>query len=226
MSKRNVPYIPNSDPAIQAEMLKAIGVRSIDELIEQNIPKELLMKEPLKLPAPFTAEGDLVRHVSAILDRNRTAQELTCFLGAGCWNRYVPALVDEVIGRSEFLSAYAGEPYEDHGRFQACFEYESMMAELLDCDVVNVPNYDGSQAAGTSLRMATRVTKRDEVLVTAALNPDVLEAVRTYLDPDVALTLVDYDRRTGRMDLSDLRKKLSSNVAAVLVMNPNFFGIV
>lgn len=226
MSKRNVPYIPNSDPAIQAGMLKVIGARSIDELIEQNIPKELLMKEPLKLPAPFTAEGDLVRHVSAILNKNRTAQELTCFLGAGCWNRYVPALVDEVIGRSEFLSAYAGEPYEDHGRFQACFEYESMMAELLDCDVVNVPNYDGSQAAGTSLRMATRVTKRDEVLVTAALNPDVLQAVRTYLDPDVALTLVDYDRRTGRVDLADLEKKLSHKAAAVLVMNPNFFGIV
>ena len=74
--------------------------------------------------------------------------------------------------------------------------------------------------------MATRVTKRDEVLVTAALNPDVLQAVRTYLDPDVTLTLVDYDRRTGRVDLADLEKKLSRKAAAVLVMNPNFFGIV
>ena len=224
--KRNYPYIPNSDPAVQAEMLRFIGAGSIDELIGQNIPKELLMKGPLNLPEPYEAECDLARHVSGILNQNRTAEELTCFLGAGCYNRYVPAMVDEVVNRSEFLSAYAGEPYEDHGRFQACFEYESMMAELLDCDVVNVPNYDGAQAAGTTLRMATRITKRDEVLVTAALNPDVLRAVRTYLQPDVKLTLVDYDKKTGRVDVKDLKAKLSAKVAGFLLMNPNFFGIV
>ena len=226
MSKRNYPYIPNSDPAVQAEMLKFIGAESIDELIGQNIPRELLMKEPLKLPQPYAAECDLVRHVSGILNKDKTASEMTCFLGAGCYNRYVPALVDEVINRSEFLSAYAGEPYEDHGRFQACFEYESMMAELLDCDVVNVPNYDGSQAAGTALRMATRVTKRDEVLIPATLNPDVARAVKTYLHPDVKVTTVAYDRGTGRLDLSDLEAKLSGATAAVMVMNPNFFGVV
>ena len=226
MSKRNYPYIPNSDPAVQAEMLKFIGAESIDELIGQNIPRELLMKEPLKLPQPYAAECDLVRHVSGILAKDKTANEMTSFLGAGCYNRYVPALVDEVINRSEFLSAYAGEPYEDHGRFQACFEYESMMAELLDCDVVNVPNYDGSQAAGTALRMATRVTKRDEVLIPATLNPDVARAVKTYLHPDVKVTTVAYDRGTGRLDLSDLEAKLSDKTAAVMVMNPNFFGVV
>lgn len=226
MSKRNYPYIPNSDPAIQAEMLKFIGAESIDELIGQNIPQELLMKEPLKLPQPYTAECDLVRHVSGILNKDKTAGEMTCFLGAGCYNRYVPALVDEVINRSEFLSAYAGEPYEDHGRFQACFEYESMMAELLDCDVVNVPNYDGSQAAGTALRMATRVTKRDEVLIPATMNPDTARAVKTYLHPDVKVTTVAYDRTTGRLDLNDLKTKLSDKTAAVMAMNPNFFGIV
>ncbi|MBR1671980.1 MAG: aminomethyl-transferring glycine dehydrogenase subunit GcvPA [Fretibacterium sp.] len=226
MSRRGYPYIPNSDPAVQAEMLKFIGVGSIDELIKQNIPDELLMKGDLQLPQPFEAECNLVRHVSGILEKNRTAEEMPCFLGAGCYNRYVPAMVDEVINRSEFLTAYAGEPYEDHGRFQACFEYESMMAELLDCDVVNVPNYDGAQAAGTALRMATRVTRRDEVLVTAALNPDVLRAVRTYLQPDVELTLVDYDKKTGRADLADLKAKLSGRTAAVLLMNPNFLGII
>ncbi len=226
MSQRNYPYIPNSDPAIQAEMLRFIGAKSVDELIEQNIPRELLMKEPLKLPEPYEAECDLVRHVSGILDKNSTAGEMTSFLGAGCYNRYVPALVDEVINRSEFLSAYAGEPYEDHGRFQACFEYESMMAELLDCDVVNVPNYDGSQAAGTALRMATRVTKRDEVIIPASLNPDVAAAVKTYLHPDVKVTTVNYSAQSGRVCMKDLREKLTGKTAAVLVMNPNFFGIV
>lgn len=226
MSKRNYPYIPNSDPAIQEEMLKFIGVGSVDDLIHQNIPKELLMKKPLKLPEPYEAECDLVRHVSSILNKNKTAAEMTGFLGAGCYNHYVPALVDEVINRSEFLSAYAGEPYEDHGRFQACFEYESMMAELLDCEVVNVPNYDGSQAAGTALRMATRVTERDEVLIPATLNPDVAQVVKTYLHPDVKVTTVKYDARTGRLCMDDLKSKLNNKVAAVMVMNPNFFGIV
>ncbi len=226
MTKRNYPYIPNSDPAIQAEMLDFIGAKSINELIAQNIPDELLMTEPLKLPEPLEAECDLVRHVSGILDKNKTAVELTSFLGAGCYNRYVPSLVDEVIGRSEFLSAYAGEPYEDHGRFQACFEYESMMAELLDCDVVNVPNYDGSQAAGTALRMASRVTRRDEVLIPATLNPDVAAAVKTYLKPDMKVTTVAYDEKTGRISLADLREKLTDKVAAVMLANPNFFGIV
>ena len=75
--------------------------------------------------------------------KNRSTQERLSFLGAGTYNHYVPAVVDEVIGRSEFLTAYAGEPYEDHGRFQALFQYQSLMAELLEMDVVNVPTYDG-----------------------------------------------------------------------------------
>ena len=84
MSKRNYPYIPNSDPAVQAEMLKFIGAESIDELIGQNIPRELLMKEPLKLPQPYAAECDLVRHVSGSLAKDKTANEMTSFPGAGC----------------------------------------------------------------------------------------------------------------------------------------------
>ena len=226
MSNRNYPYIPNSDPAIREEMLRFVGADSVDELIERNIPRELLLKRPMALPRPLTDECGLVCHVSGILNKNVTANETISFLGAGCYNRYVPALVDEVIGRSEFLSAYAGEPYEDHGRFQACFEYESMMAELLDCDVVNVPNYDGSQAAGTALRMATRVTKRDEVLIPATLSPDVTRVVKTYLSPDVCVNTIAYDRASGRLDLNDLKAKLGEKTAAVMIANPNFFGVV
>lgn len=229
MARRNYPYIPNSDPAIQAEMLEYIGAESIDQLISDNIPGELLMKEPMKLPDPITSECDLKRHVSSMLNKNATANELTSFLGAGCYNHYVPATVDEVVNDSEFLTAYAGEPYEDHGRFQACFEYESMMAELLDCDVVNVPNYDGVQAAGTSLRMATRVTDRDVVLVSGALNPDILQGVATYLQPDVKMELFGFDLHTGRVDTAELfdkMNKLEGRVAAVLLANPNFFGVI
>ena len=93
------------------------------------------------------------------------------FLGGGTYHHYVPAVVDEVIGRSEFLTAYAGEPYEDHGRFQALFEYQSLMAELLAMDVVNVPTYDGFQAAATGLAMAGRLTGRPRVLVAQRCAP-------------------------------------------------------
>lgn len=225
MSGKTYPYIPNSEPKVKAEMLKFIGVESIDDLIA-DIPEELRMKYPMELPEPYTDEAGISRHVHSMLDKNKTAQELRCFLGAGCYNRYVPAVVDEVINRSEFLTAYAGEPYEDHGRFQATFEYQSMMAELVDFDVCNVPNYDGSHAIGTSLRMATRITKRSEVLVPRNANPDRLKSVFTFLQPDIKLTFVDYNKKTGMICMDSLKEKLTNKVAAVLVCNPNFFGII
>ena len=225
MAERTYPYIPNSEPAVQAEMLKFIGVDSIEDLIA-DIPEDMRMKKPMALPPAICDEAGLFRHVGNMLNKNTTARELICFLGAGCYNRYVPALVDEVANRSEFLTAYAGEPYEDDGRFHAMFEYQSMMAELLDMDVCNVPNYDGSQAVGTALRMAARITHRSEVLIPRNVNPDVLRAVKTYLEPQYKITFVDYSKKTGRVCMDCLKEKLTDNVAAVLLMNPNFFGIV
>ncbi|HAK41364.1 MAG TPA: aminomethyl-transferring glycine dehydrogenase, partial [Synergistaceae bacterium] len=121
--KRVYPYIPNSEPRIREAMLREIGVESVDELL-RDIPDELRMKGKMNLPEPFSAEADLKRHVEGILSRNITSGEYLSFLGAGCYDHHVPAVVDEIIGRSEFLTAYAGEPYEDHGRFQALFEYQ------------------------------------------------------------------------------------------------------
>ena len=226
MMKKMFPYIPNSEEKVQQEMLDFIGVKSVEELIA-DIPEEMRLTKPMDLPEALTDEAGLVRHVNGMLNKNRSAQDLTCFLGAGCYNRYVPALVDEVVNRSEFLTAYAGEPYEDHGRFHVMFEYQSMMAELLDMDVCNVPNYDGAQAVGTALRMAGRITHRKEVLIPKNINPDTLTAVKTYLDHGtMKITYVDYNPKTGRICLDSLKEKLTDNVAAVLIMNPNFFGVI
>ncbi|MDO5116057.1 MAG: aminomethyl-transferring glycine dehydrogenase subunit GcvPA [Synergistaceae bacterium] len=225
MSAKMYPYIPNSDERVQREMLEYIGAASIDELIA-DIPEDMRMKQKMNLPEAVSDEAGLFRHVGSMLDKNKTARELVCFLGAGCYNRYVPAVVDEVVNRSEFLTAYAGEPYEDHGRFHAMFEYQSMMAELLDMDVCNVPNYDGSQAVGTALRMAARITRRKEVLIPRNVNPDTLRAVQTYLQPDISITYVDYSAKSGRICLDSLKEKLTDKAAAVLVMNPNFFGVI
>ena len=173
------PYIPNSVPAIKEEMLQAVGAESTEEFYE-DVPEALRLRDPLDLPPALLSEHELKRHVEGLLSRNRTAGELLSFLGAGCYQHHVPAVCDEVNGRGEFLTAYAGEPYDDHGRFQALFEYASMMGELLDMDVVNVPTYDGFQAAATSLRMAARLTGRREALLCGTLSPHKLSKIQDY----------------------------------------------
>ena len=116
------PYIPNSVPGVKAQMLAQIGVSDIEDLY-QDIPEWLRFTGRLDLPAPLHSEYALKRHVESILARNLSCSENLSFLGGGCWQHYVPAICDEINHRSEFLTAYAGEPYEDHGRFQSLFEY-------------------------------------------------------------------------------------------------------
>jgi glycine dehydrogenase subunit 1 len=127
------PYIPNSVPEVKKKMLAEIGVKDIEELYE-DIPPELRLKRDLNLPDPLLSELELRRHMEAVLDQNISCGERSSFLGGGCARHYVPAICDEIAHRSEFLTAYAGDPYEDAGRFQALFEYESLMAGLLDFD--------------------------------------------------------------------------------------------
>lgn len=222
---KNHPYIPNSDLEVQQEMLEEIGLKSLDDL-HVEIPEELKLKRPLNLPKPFESEYELKRAIDKVLKKNISSKEYLNFLGAGCWQHYVPAVCDEVNSRSEFLTAYAGEPYNDHGRFQALFEYESLLAELLDMDVVNVPTFDWPQAAATSLRMASRMTKRSEALVVGTISADRLMIIKNYCDPGVKITLIDYDRETGKMDLQDLKRKISDNTAAVYFENPSYLGFI
>ena len=146
------PYIPNSVPAVKEQMLREVGAASIEEFYA-DIPENLRFKGRLDLPEPLLSEAELIRHVDGLLNKNRSTRETLSFLGAGCYQHQVPAVCDEINSRGEFLTAYAGDPYEDHGRFQALFEYESLMAELLNMDVVNVPNYDGFQAAATFVEL-------------------------------------------------------------------------
>jgi glycine dehydrogenase subunit 1 len=219
------PYIPNSVPAIKKEMLQVVGAESVDEFY-QDVPEELRLQAPMNLPEPLLSEYALKRHVEGIMARNRTAGEILSFLGAGCYQHHVPAVCDEVNQRSEFLTAYAGEPYDDHGRFQALFEYTSMMGELLNMDVVNVPTYDGFQAAATSLRMASRITGRREALVCRTINPAKLSKIQDYCQRAMEIRLVGYDPATGQLDLEALRDAISSGTAAVYFENPSYLGFV
>lgn len=219
------PYIPNSVPAVRTEMLKATGAASVEEFYAE-IPDSLRLKRPLDLPKPLLSEVELVRHVEGLLEKNKSTREYLSFLGAGCWQHQVPAVCDEINSRGEFLTAYAGDPYEDHGRFQALFEYESMMGELLNMDVVNVPNYDGFQAAATALRMSSRVTGRGRVLVAASINADMLSKIRDYLAPDIQVELLPYQPQSGLLDLEALKKQISNQHAAVFFENPSYLGFI
>jgi len=217
------PYIPNTAPDTYAEMLATVGAASVDEFYA-DVPESLRVRGDLDLPEALPAEQDLARHVRGLLARNRPTTDVLSFLGAGTYHHYVPAVVDEVIGRSEFLTAYAGEPYEDHGRFQTLFEYQSLMAELLAMDVVNVPTYDGFQAAATGLAMAGRITGRTRVLVASDVLPEKLSKVTDYVLAHLELEQVP--TRGGIADAAAIADTLDADVAAVWIETPSATGAV
>lgn len=219
------PYIPNSARAAKEAMLREVDASSEDDFYE-DVPEALRFRGRLDLPEPLASEHLLRRHVEALLSKNRSCKEVLSFLGAGCYQHAVPAVCDEVNSRGEFLTAYAGEPYDDHGRFQALFEYASLMGELLDMDVVNVPTYDGFQAAATALRMAARITGRSEVLVSRAIAPDKLSKIRDYAKPRLSVKVFDFNRSTGEPDLEALDSILGDDSAAVYFENPSYLGVV
>ena len=206
-------------------MLKEIGVKDIEELYA-DIPEHLRFRRELNLPEPIESEYGLKSHVADILSKNQTCEENVSFLGGGCWQHYVPAICDEINQRSEFLTAYAGEPYEDHGRFQVLFEYQSLMAELLDMDVVNVPTYDWCQAASTAIRMAGRITGRNEVLISDTISSERLSVIRNYCLPVMTIKTIGHNPETGLFNLNELQEKINKNTACLYFENPSYLGFI
>ena len=215
------PYIPNSNEAVRREMLEFIGAPSV-EAIYSFIPDEVRMKKPLDIPEALPSEVSLKKYMNGILSRSSTCEENLNFLGAGCYDHYVPAICDEINGRSEFLTAYSGDTYADHGKCQTFFEFSSMLGELLDLDVVSFPTYDGGQAASTALMMARRINGRSQALVPANMNPSLLSQMRCYCE-GMELIEVAY-KENGQLCLEDLKSKLSADTAAVFIQNPTFLG--
>jgi glycine dehydrogenase subunit 1 len=224
------PYIPNAVPAVKEAMLRELGLESVEEIYAE-IPDRLRFKGTLDIPEAILSERDLRRHVKGLLDRNTSSDEFLNFCGAGCWQHYVPAVVDEVLNRAEFVSAYCGYLYSDHGKYMARFEFQSMLGELLDLDAVANPIYDWGDVAARSFRMASRITGRKRVLICGTVSPMRLAEIRTMCQPEVMpthvkLDVVEWDRATGRMDLGDLKAKLGDDVAAVYWENPGYLGFI
>ena len=187
------PYIPNSAESSKHELLKALGISSPEELYA-DIPPELRLKRRLVLPGPFP-EQEILRLVRERLSSVRTALDMPVFLGAGCWPHHVPAAVDFIVARTEFLTAYTPyQPEVSQGMLQALWEYQSLICELTGMEVANCSMYDWASALGEAARMAARVTKRTRILVPKIIHPDRLAALRAYTEPaDIKVELVPYE---------------------------------
>lgn len=218
------PYIPNSDPEIKKQMLKEIGVKCVEELFA-DIPERIRFRKRLELQSP-KSEYEVRRYIEGILSRNKTCGELTSFLGAGCWPHYVPAVCDEINSRSEFVTAYAGDVYSDLGRYQALFEFQSMIGDLTAMDIVSYPWYDWGNVCGDAARMATMITDRHELLIPRTISPDRLSVIRAHCEGLADVKLVNNDPESGQLGLEDLKSKISIKTAAVYIENPTYLGFI
>ena len=225
LPKTVFPYIPNSVPAVKKRMLDEVGANDIMDLYAE-IPAHLRFPGQLNLPEPILDEYSLKRHLTSLLERNKNCGDYLNFLGAGCAEHFVPAVCDEINGRGEFLTAYVGESYADHGKWQALFEYCSLMGELLDMDVLSCPLYDGAQAAATSVRMAARINGRSEVIIPKTMSPQSRLVLQNYCQPELSLIEVGFHPETGQLRLDELRDKVSAQTAAVFIENPSYLGFL
>ncbi|MFX0021635.1 MAG: aminomethyl-transferring glycine dehydrogenase subunit GcvPA [Candidatus Hermodarchaeota archaeon] len=203
--------MPHDNQVIE-EMLKVIGVKSLQELF-QDIPSDLII-EKLNLPSGLS-EPDILRQLKKISEKNKLYS--SSFLGAGCYFHYVPSLVDFVMSRSEFYTAYT--PYQaeaSQGYLQAIYEYQTIISKLTQMDVANASMYDGSTALAEAAIMSTIITRKKSIILLEGIHPEYLEVIRTYCwGQDINIISANE---------VNLMEHLSKDIAAVLFQSPNFFG--
>jgi glycine dehydrogenase subunit 1 len=226
LGKHSHPYIPNSEPEIKQEMMREIGIKSIDELY-LDTPEKYRLRKPLNIPEGLS-EFEVKKHVENLLSKNKTCNDMLVFLGAGCWPHYVPAVVKEIVQRSEFLTSYTPyQPEVSQGMLQALFEYQSMICELTGMDVANCSMYDWASALGEAARMAARLTGRREILIPKIIHPERVATLQVYAEPaGIKIEQVAYERENGQISLQDLKNKISDKTAAVYVENPSYLGFI
>jgi glycine dehydrogenase subunit 1 len=214
------PYLSLTDDD-RDQMLEAIGVSSVDELF-RDIPESVRFERELDLE-PALSEPELVKHLADLAARNaHTGQELS-FLGAGIYDHYVPAVVDAVLARGEFLTAYTPyQPEMSQGVLQAIFEYQTVICELTGMDVSNASSYDGTTVAADACYIAKHVTGRSKVVVCETVNPQVRQVVKTYA-PGFGLEVVEVPHTGGVTDPDQLAAA-ATDAACVIFQQPNFFG--
>jgi glycine dehydrogenase subunit 1 len=214
------PYIPHTE-ADEREMLAVIGAESIDDLLRE-IPANLkLAPGSLNLPSALD-ESRLMKHLAEIAAKNVNLSDTVCFLGAGIYDRYIPATVSAVISRGEFLTAYTPyQPEVSQGYLQTIYEFQTMIAEIYGMDIANASMYDGATALAEAAIMATGIKGRQKVAVSDAVHPHYRQVIDTYcwsMGIEV-VTLPSQDGLTTNFDAAD-------GAACILVQYPNFFGLI
>ena len=205
----------------RAEMLRTIGVSSVEELF-RDVPADVRLRRELELE-PALSEQELSAHLAELAARNVDSTRELSFLGAGIYDHYVPAVVDAVLQRGEFLTAYTPyQPEMSQGVLQAIFEYQTAICELTGMDVSNASGYDGTTVAADACYIAKHATGRTKVVVTEATNPQVRQVVKTYA-PGFGLEIVEVPQRGGTTDPDELREA-AEGAAAVIFQQPNVFG--
>jgi len=216
-------YLPKSDSE-RREMLAVCGVNSPEELFD-HLPEAARLKRPLDL-APGISEYEIVEYFRARAAEN--ANGYASFLGAGVYNHYRPVLVDTVVSRGEFLTAYT--PYQaeiSQGTLTQIFEFQSMICQLTGMDVANASMYDGSTAVPEAAMMAVRATGKGRVLIAKSVHPEYREVLATYAkNQGIPVAEFGYVPEAGTIDLEDLDRRIDGLTGAVIIQSPNFFGIV
>jgi glycine dehydrogenase subunit 1 len=217
-----MPYLANTTEDQQA-MLAAIGTGSLEELFAQ-VPAELRLQRPLNLP-PALTELELTQHLDELSARTASTADKVCFLGAGSYDHFIPAVVDALAARGEFYTSYTPyQPEASQGNLQAFFEYQTLITQLTGLDVSNASLYDGASAAAEAMLMTLAATRRHGRLVVArSVHPEYRQVLDTYLE-HLGIELVTVGTPDGTLAPGDLAAALNDQTAGVLVQQPNFYG--
>ncbi len=219
--RMNHRYLPMT-VADEKEMLAAIGVNSIEELFS-DIPQSVRFKGKLNLQ-PALRELELVTYFKKLARKNVSLKQITSFLGAGVYEHYVPSIVDHVISRSEFYTAYTPyQPEISQGELQAIFEFQTMICELTGMDLANSSMYDGPTALAEAAMLSAGHTKKKTILVSKAVHPEAREVLKTNAKGQ-GLNVVEIETEDGVTSLTHARALYGDDTASVIVQHPNFFG--
>ncbi|HHA6138686.1 TPA: aminomethyl-transferring glycine dehydrogenase subunit GcvPA [Staphylococcus aureus] len=217
-------YIPLTEKDKQ-EMLQTIGAKSIGELFG-DVPSDILLNRDLNI-AEGEAETTLLRRLNRIASKNITKETHTSFLGAGVYDHYAPSVVDAMISRSEFYTAYTPyQPEISQGKLQAIFEFQTLICELTDMDVANSSMYDGMTSFAEACILAFSQTKKNKIVVSKGLHYQALQVLHTYAKTRKEFEVVEIDLDGTVTDLKKLEAAVDDETAAVAVQYPNFYGSI
>lgn len=217
-------YIAHTEEDIK-RFLDFVGLEKVEDLFDV-IPERFRLKKKLNLPKPLD-ESELVKLFETLANKNR-ADGAYRFIGAGAYDHVIPKLVSYLVLRQEFLTAYTPyQPEVSQGTLQAIFEFQTLVCQLTEMDVANASLYDGATSCAEAVLAAKRITKnKSKAIISKAVHPRVRDVVKTYAGSTMQIVEADYDKKTGRTDLSSIESLIDEQTACVVVQSPNFFGAI